>query len=192
MKTEETGDGIADRRIVGRTCATTGDFGRVAAIRLCNRRELLPPDARGRGGGRARIRRSCSPGHRARPRATRHVSRSGHEPFRASCHRWRAGADRRGVRHVRDRAGRSARQAGPRRHWRRCECRIGPKRSQDWPGSRIDQRLQNRRHRRQQCLRYVLRDGAQQVSHAGRPARHARRRVDPGYRRCIERGGFPG
>ena len=191
MMTEETGHGIADRRIVGRTSAKAGDFGRAAAICLCNGCELLSPDARSRGGGRKRIRRARSPGHRARPWPTRHVSRSRHEPFRAGRDRWRAGADRRGVLHLRDRCGCRTREARPRRHRWRGERAPGSQRPQDRPRPGIDQRVQNRRHCRQQCLGHVLRHGAQQLSHAQGTARHARRRGDPGYRRSIQRVGFP-
>ena len=51
---------------------------------------------------------------------------------------------------------------------RRCQPLSAPLGAQDWAGSRLHQRLQARRHRRQQRERHVLRHRPQQLSHLAR------------------------
>jgi D-lactate dehydrogenase len=65
--------------------------------------------------------------------------------------------------------------------------RLAPHGKQDRPRSGLDQRLQDRRHRRQQRFRHVLRHGAEQLPDTGRPARDAGRRHRARYRRSAQR-----
>ena len=55
---------------------------------------------------------------------------------------------------------------------------------EDRPGSGLDRRRDDRRHRRQQRQRHVLRHGAEQLPHARRAARRLRRRHGARHARC--------
>ncbi len=66
--------------------------------------------------------------------------------------------------------------AAARRDRRGRQPRARAARPQDRPRPGLDRRGDDRRHRRQQRQRHVLRHGAEQLPHAGRPARGAGRR----------------
>ena len=116
------------------------------------------------------------------------LSRSRHQPVGPGRHRQRAGTDWRGLCHLRDWPRRRHGARRPRHHWRRGELPAGAARAQDRPRSGLDQRLQDRRHCRQQRLGHVLRHGAKQLPHAGRHARGAGGRHRARHRRPGQRG----
>ena len=108
------------------------------------------------------------------PRHARHVPRRGHEPLGPGDHRFGAGAARRQLAWLR----RSVRRRRPITLQpgvigAAANRRLAALRPQDRPRSGVDRCGDDRRHRRQQRERHVLRHGAEQLPHAGRTARRA-------------------
>ena len=166
-----------------------GHHRRTAPPRLRHRCQLLPPDP---GSHRRRriAKTTCSTCLRPqRGRTARPVT------FRAAGTSLSGQAitdgvlavDRRRLRHLRNRRRRRHGPARPRHHRRRGQSPSRSVRPEDRPRPGLDRRRQDRRHRRQQRLRHVLRHRAEQLPDAGRPARHARRRHRARYRGPAQR-----
>ena len=153
-------------------------------------RQLLPHGSRSGCSGRNRAGGAGPAASGARALSPGHVSRGRNQPLRPGDHGWRAGIDRRRLRDLRNLTRRLHGPPWPRHRRRRSERPPRSIRTQDRPRPGLHQCMQDRGHRREQCLRNVLRHRAEQLSHAGRSARGAGRWLAARHRRPAQRRGL--
>ncbi|CEI79697.1 LigA [Pseudomonas aeruginosa] len=158
---------------------------------LRHRRQLLPVDSQAGAARRKRGRGRRDPIRRLPRAGPGDLPRRRHQPLRPGHQRLGAARPRRQLERPGNPRRRRADPPAAGCHRRPGERLAGAVRPQDRSRPGLDQRLQDRRHRRQQRQRHVLRHRAEQLPHPCRPAPAAGRRHPPGQRGPGQRRGLP-